>query len=155
MEVLVERFVEGYEDIYSVDVHGNIFSHHSGEKRLMKRVYNKSRNRWFVRLVKDYDGQVYDVHTLVAKTFLDNPNNYKHVIFKDGDINNLQLSNLDWKAGELETPPDGCSWVDGFEGLYYKDVNNEVYNKSGYKMTKVNGKHYTLYKQGYYYHVVI
>lgn len=36
------------------------------------------------------------IHTLVARTFLPNPNNYKYVRFKDGNKLNPSVSNLEW-----------------------------------------------------------
>lgn len=36
------------------------------------------------------------VHRLVAEKFLANPNNYEHVLFKDGDPKNCNVSNLEW-----------------------------------------------------------
>lgn len=40
------------------------------------------------------------VHRLVAVTFLDNPNGYRYVKFKDGDRNNMSVSNLEWTDGK-------------------------------------------------------
>jgi len=36
------------------------------------------------------------VHRLVAEKYLDNPNNYEHVLFKDGNIKNVHCNNLEW-----------------------------------------------------------
>lgn len=36
------------------------------------------------------------VSHLVAKTFLDNPKNYKHLSYKDGNNLNVNLNNLEW-----------------------------------------------------------
>ena len=36
------------------------------------------------------------LHRLVAITFLENPNNYKYVDFKDDNKDNMALSNLEW-----------------------------------------------------------
>ncbi len=36
------------------------------------------------------------VHRLVAEKFLDNPNNYEHVLFKDGNVKNCNADNLEW-----------------------------------------------------------
>ena len=49
-----------------------------------------------------------DLHRAVAESFLDNPNNYAYVRFKDGDCNNLYVDNLYWSnhkksSDDLET----------------------------------------------------
>lgn len=36
------------------------------------------------------------IHRLVAEKYLDNPNNYEHILFKDGDIKNVHVDNLEW-----------------------------------------------------------
>ncbi len=36
------------------------------------------------------------VHRLVAEKFLDNPNNYENVLFKDGNVKNCNADNLEW-----------------------------------------------------------
>lgn len=35
-------------------------------------------------------------HRLVAMTFLENPNNYQYVRFKDGNKSNSEVANLEW-----------------------------------------------------------
>lgn len=36
------------------------------------------------------------VHRLVAEKYLPNPNNYEHVLFKDGNVKNCNVNNLEW-----------------------------------------------------------
>lgn len=36
------------------------------------------------------------VHRLVAEKYLPNPNGYEHVLFKDGDVKNCNVDNLEW-----------------------------------------------------------
>lgn len=64
-------------------------------------------NKWTLNTVEDEDGCVmvdfaYNrkhrqyVHRLVAEKFLPNPNGYKHVLFKDGNVKNCNVDNLEW-----------------------------------------------------------
>jgi hypothetical protein len=41
-------------------------------------------------------GKYVSVAFLVAKTFLDNPENKKKILFKDSNFGNISLSNLEW-----------------------------------------------------------
>jgi cytoplasmic iron level regulating protein YaaA (DUF328/UPF0246 family) len=36
------------------------------------------------------------VHRLVAEKYLPNPNNYEHILFKDGNVKNVSVDNLEW-----------------------------------------------------------
>lgn len=36
------------------------------------------------------------VHRLVAEKYLPNPNGYEHVLFKDGNVKNCNITNLEW-----------------------------------------------------------
>lgn len=37
------------------------------------------------------------IHKLLAEAFILNPNNYKRVVFKDGNKLNINLNNLEWR----------------------------------------------------------
>lgn len=57
----------------------------------------------YLRLNVHYFGKVIavKVHTFVAETFLENPNNLKTVNHKDGNKNNNKVENLEWlSAGD-------------------------------------------------------
>jgi len=51
-----------------------------------------------VRLVKTKSWGVYDIHRLMAKTFLENKEGYKYVHHIDFDRTNNKLKNLMWTA---------------------------------------------------------
>ncbi len=64
-------------------------------------------NKWSLNTVEDEDGCVMVdffpnrkhrqyIHRLVAEKYLDNPNNYSHVLFKDGNVKNCNVDNLEW-----------------------------------------------------------
>lgn len=105
-EILVEDFkkgckryvkncflpIDGFKD-YAVSPFGDIVvSWYSGLYLLTR---NKSRG--CVRLSNGrYERKDISVHILVAKTFMQNPENKKYVNFKDGNRDNVRLDNLEF-----------------------------------------------------------
>ncbi len=66
------------------------------------KIYSK-RSRMFLKtnFNKNYEtihlcGKTYQVHRLIALTFIENPNNYKQVNHKDGNKLNNSCLNLEW-----------------------------------------------------------
>jgi hypothetical protein len=41
-------------------------------------------------------GKGFNAAKTVAEAFIDNPNNYKHIYFKDGNKRNVRVDNLEW-----------------------------------------------------------
>lgn len=92
-----EKWIKGYEGLYSVDTNGNIWSYHI--------VYNKKEKRNLKLHIRDYitvslrkDGKDkrYRVHRLVAEHFIPNPDNLPQVNHKDGNKHNNNINNLEW-----------------------------------------------------------
>lgn len=92
-----EKWIRGYEGLYSVDTDGNIWSYHT--------VYNKKEKRNLKLHIRDYitvslrkDGKDkrYRVHRLVAEHFIPNPDNLPQVNHKDGNKYNNNINNLEW-----------------------------------------------------------
>lgn len=63
---------------------------------LMTPVYNACRYTITLRSNAGVT-KTFTLHVLVAKNFVPNPNNYKCVIFKDGDETNTRAENLEWR----------------------------------------------------------
>lgn len=81
---------------YMVSNYGNVRGNHSGV--ILKPCYNESRYcKVSLHKPKPKQGHVNRfIHRLVAKTFIENPNNYKQVNHIDGDKSNNKISNLEW-----------------------------------------------------------
>ena len=60
--------------------------------RIVKGTFNKYSGKMFYLGDKCF----MPLKKLIAMQFIENPNNYKFVIFKDGDVNNYSLDNLAW-----------------------------------------------------------
>lgn len=96
--------IEPYEVPYPfvVKSDGRILSVRSFAKRSVS-----GTNKWTLNTLEDEDGCVmvdfaYNrkhrqyVHRLVAEKYLPNPNGYEHVLFKDGNVKNCNVDNLEW-----------------------------------------------------------
>lgn len=86
--------IEGFEH-YVVSTMGKVINTKTG--KILKPIsrYRKS-NTQFVRLTNGEKMYQVSVHILVAKTFIDNPENFDHVIHLDGDGSNNVVYNLKW-----------------------------------------------------------
>ena len=60
------------------------------------KLYCDHRGYRFIGLYKDSESEKVLVHRLMAMAFLENPMNYRDVIFKDGNRSNMVVDNLMW-----------------------------------------------------------
>lgn len=97
--------LKGYEDLYMISNYGTI-------KSLDKKIKNKNGYRkmngkimkakvdkygyFRIGLTKDKKQKFYQVHRLVAQTFIPNPNDFPVINHIDGDKQNNHISNLEW-----------------------------------------------------------
>ncbi len=98
--------IKGYEELYQVSDLGRIKSlekqivRNNGRKQTFKEKILKaglSRNGYLtVMLFKNKKGKTYTVHSLVAKNFIANDNNYKCINHKDENKLNNCVDNLEW-----------------------------------------------------------
>lgn len=80
------------------DSFGNIIPHIDRIRKLTNDKYGYLKIRIMSDDLKQKDFQV---HTLVAELFCDNPNNYKIVNHKDGDKKNNNYENLEWGTQKM------------------------------------------------------
>ena len=93
----VWKDVEGYEGLYQVSNFGRLKSFKvNNEPRILK---NTNKKGWYFTIVlqgKNKPTKTDRIHRLVAKLFLENPNNYPEVNHKDMNKQNNAVSNLEW-----------------------------------------------------------
>ena len=89
------RTIKGYEGQYQVSDQGRVRSLKFGEERILKPV--RMPNGYLkVNLCKNGEKKTYRVHSLVAQTFIPNPDNLPQVNHKDEDKENNSVQNLEW-----------------------------------------------------------
>lgn len=107
----IYKDIEGYEGLYKVSNLGNVKSvgryvlcKDGQHKPIYEKIISPGNNGagyLFVYLWKDNKSKRYYIHQLVAKTFIENPNNYTKVNHKDFNKANNTVDNLEWCTDSL------------------------------------------------------
>lgn len=89
------KWVDGYEGHYAVTDDGRVISYKTGEPVFLTLRLKKTG---YIQVSLSLKGKAkeHSVHQLVAKAFIDNPNNYTEVNHKDGKKRNNKKVNLEW-----------------------------------------------------------
>lgn len=85
--------IENFEGLYEVSDKGNVRNIRSG-RILIPKITNKGYNT--ICLSREGIKYNFQVHRLVAKTFIPNPNDYPYVNHKDENKLNNSVDNLEW-----------------------------------------------------------
>lgn len=109
------KFIEGYDNQYSILDDGTVWSHYSNKFLRVKRRGNYKG----VILSKGGKRKTHYIHRLVAFGFVPNPDNKPVVNHKDGNKLNNCADNLEW-CTRSENAKHACSL-----GLMYPELSNK------------------------------
>ena len=90
--------IVGYENLYQVSNLGRVKSLNylqKGKEQILKG-FKVTSGYLAVNLSKDGKSKTHTIHRLVAKTFIENPDNLPQVNHKDECKTNNRLDNLEW-----------------------------------------------------------
>lgn len=98
--------IPGMEDykFYYVDMEGNIYSHKYIKPRILKPFKHTGPRPYLMINLCNGKGKIksHYVGRIVASAFLPNPTSAWGIRYKDGDVTNNSLSNLEWLGRKTE-----------------------------------------------------
>lgn len=99
----------------------------------LKQVKN-NRGYFVVSLYKNKIRSVKTVHSLVAETYIENPNNLPHINHIDEVKTNNHISNLEWVTPMQNVVHSNCRWIWKIEniitGEIIETINLSEFSKS-------------------------
>lgn len=119
----MQKDIPGYENLYSIDTQGNVFSYRSN--RYLKWHSAGRGNYQYVELSKNGKRQCKKVHRLVAENFIDNPNNLPCVNHKDENTMNNSIDNLEWCTYEYNN-----NYGERIKRVTDSNLNNPAFSKT-------------------------
>ena len=92
--------IQGYEGIYQISNLGRVKSlkrknNRCRSDKILKQYIGKT-GYMQLRLCKGHETKLWKVHVLIAKAFIDNPDNLPIINHIDADKTNNDISNLEW-----------------------------------------------------------
>ncbi len=82
----------GYEGLYEISNFGNVKS--LRYNKMLK--HTKYKGGIYVSLLLNKKTKLIGVHRLIAIHFIENPNKYNQIRFKNGDKTDIRVENLEW-----------------------------------------------------------
>ncbi len=131
--------IPNYVWYYKATETGDIFSLNYKKTKALKKLIPILDNRWryVVSLSKKWIVKQFNIHKLIADTFIPNPNNYPWVCHQDGNPLNNNVTNLYWWTAQDNTNDSirhwthASAWKFGFDNrlsdaVVQIDKNNKV-----------------------------
>ena len=87
--------IEGYEGLYQISDKGRVKSLKFGKEKILSLKRDK-KNYLRIILWKNGKNKTYQVHRLVAKSFIPNPDNLPQINHIDENPSNNNVENLEW-----------------------------------------------------------
>lgn len=136
----VWKDIEGYEGFYRVSPTGRVLSLKTGRDLYIEEDCKKGSCR--VSLSKEGSRKRLSVSLLVAKSFLDNPQNQEYVTRIDGDFRNNNVSNLLWVSSNSVT--HGLSKTEEYKS--WCRIKYRCYNDKFSKYDRYGGRGIKIFK---------
>lgn len=156
--------IEGYSR-YEISTDGRVRNSKTWET---KKPNINIRTHYPMQILVDDEGKSRNeyVHRLVAKTFIDNPNNYKCVIHKNHKKDDNRVENLEWASRAITSKPkkknyytylikqkllNGCviAFYRDFDDLEKMGFHKESILRASNNKYKQNGKTFCDVYKGY------
>ena len=138
--------IPGYENLYAITKYGRIWSYpkpcSSREGKWLKQqimINNKGRStphrHYFIGLYKNKKCRNYQIHRLVALTYIPNPEDKLQINHKDGNSLNNHVNNLEWvTASENIRHGIRLGLIDN-----YSEKCKRIRSENGKKTGAING----------------
>lgn len=97
---------------YFISEDGKILSKRNNNQVLLTP--NISSKKYYVNMVQNGKGRRYPLAFLIAEMFINNPEKYEFIIYKDGDTLNININNLEWSNNPYNSKEKWKS-LDNFE----------------------------------------
>ena len=143
--------IKGYEGLYQISNYGRIrslkFRNKVCEKDRVIIMKPNLRNGYFViNLRKNANRKSFQVHRLVAQTFIENPFNYPIVNHIDFNPKNNNVENLEWCTQKQNVNHSRCNMKGKSHKLRDKNYGITYRKKSDKYEVSVKKKYYGRYK---------